>query len=91
MIIEVIKALEGEIVRLVEDLRKSITVLQEERSMLLKEIAKLRKRAEGKITELESEIDKLRKEKEMLQELLGPPKKRKTKPGESSKLPVEPR
>lgn len=45
------------------------------------EIAELREKAEAKVSKLEGEIAKLKKEREALRELLGPPRKPKEKGG----------
>jgi uncharacterized coiled-coil DUF342 family protein len=66
-----IRDVEVNLVELKEDLRKIITDLEGEKAALLDEIAEIRDKLNAKVTTLKSEVDDLRKEKEMLQELIG--------------------
>ena len=73
---ELLAALETfkvEIMQLAEDLRERIESLERERSRLLGELDGIREKLNTKATSLESEVERLRKEKEMLQDLLDSP------------------
>jgi predicted nucleic acid-binding Zn-ribbon protein len=62
-----------DIMQLAEDLRERIESLERERARLLGELEGIREKLDTRTTSLESEVDRLRKEKEMLQKLLGSP------------------
>ena len=62
-----------DIMQLAEDLRERIESLERERARLLGELEGIREKLDTRATSLESEVDRLRKEKEMLQKLLGSP------------------
>jgi chromosome segregation ATPase len=62
-----------DIMQLAEDLRERIERLERERARLLGELEGIKETLTTKATSLESEVDRLRKEKEMLQKLMDPP------------------
>ena len=73
---ELLAALETfrvDIMQLAEDLRERIETLERERARLLGELEGIKEQLNTKANSLESEVDRLRKEKEMLQRLMDPP------------------
>jgi chromosome segregation ATPase len=62
-----------DIMQLAEDLRERIERLERERARLLGELEGIKETLTTKATSLESEVDRLRQEKEMLQKLMDPP------------------
>jgi chromosome segregation ATPase len=73
---ELLAALETfrvDIMQLAEDLRERIESLERERARLLGELEGIKDQLNTKANSLESEVDRLRKEKEMLQRLMDTP------------------
>ena len=73
---ELLAALETfrvDIMQLAEDLRERIETLERERARLLGELEGIKEQLTTKANSLESEVERLRKEKEMLQKLMGSP------------------
>ena len=73
-----IKDIAVDLMELTEDSRKillnsrmTIEALEREKATLLKEISEIKAKLNTKITALKSEVDDLKQEKEILQELMG--------------------
>lgn len=56
--------------RFLKDLQEKIKTLESEKTSLLAEVAELREKANAKVSALEREVAKLKKEREALRELL---------------------
>ena len=68
--VERIKGIEEELVRVLRNLREKIRALETERASLLAEVEELKKEAEARASALESEVSALRNEVKALKELL---------------------
>ncbi len=68
---EGIDGIREDFMRLVNKLRKRIEDLESERAGLLEEVTELRQKADEKVETLESDVERLRNEREALKDILG--------------------